>query len=482
MKLKILAVVFAMAALVSCSQIIDTPSETEPVTHTVSFHGFDGNLIAEKQVEHGKSVEPPETDRTVRTVEYLYTFTGWDTPLDSVESDLSVNAEYRISDKGFPDIKIFTEKAAPVVSKEDYVVCSVTVSNTADEYCINKSGAKIRCRGNSTFYLDKKPYRLKFDEKTDLFGNGKAKDWLLIANHADQSQIRNYTVYTLGAMCDDLKYTTSVQFCNLYINREYLGVYLVCEQVEAGKNRVNIEKDSAEPDTGFLIELDMHVYDEGNTDRYITVDNCPYVIKSPDKDEISAEQTQYIKRYLEKTVWALKRGNYSDVCKYIDVTTFADGYIIHELSHTLDSGYSSYYMYKDKGGLLCCGPLWDFDVSMGNCNWEPRVSEPKTLYAAEVSPWYRQLLQFDEFKALVGEKIEKYAPQFRDKINSIADTAQSREKLFMKNDEKWHTIGTWVWPNTRDIARLKTFTEHTDYVRNFLLSSLSNLEKVYTGK
>ena len=139
-----------------------------------------------------------------------------------------------------PCFYVNTENKAPITSKEEYVKCTTTINNTKSEYKLFNSSGKIRGRGNSTWKQEKKPYKLKFDESTDLFGNGSAKTWTLIANHFNPTLIKNYLAYSVCNEFASQPYTTSLEFVDLYLNNEYQGVYAVCEQIEAHKNRVNI--------------------------------------------------------------------------------------------------------------------------------------------------------------------------------------------------------------------------------------------------
>ena len=98
-----------------------------------------------------------------------------------------------------PVMVINTVDEAPILDKENYVTCSISVSNAKAEYCFNELSAGIRGRGNTTWNMPKKPYKVKFDSKIDLFGNGAAKKWTLIANYSDPSLIRKYLAYMIGS-------------------------------------------------------------------------------------------------------------------------------------------------------------------------------------------------------------------------------------------------------------------------------------------
>ena len=94
-----------------------------------------------------------------------------------------------------PFLYIETKDMVDIVSKEDYVECNVSLTNTDYEFEFSDIKGKIKGRGNSTWSAPKKPYKLKFDKKVDLFGDGAAKTWTILANYYDKSQIRNYLAF-----------------------------------------------------------------------------------------------------------------------------------------------------------------------------------------------------------------------------------------------------------------------------------------------
>ena len=168
---------------------------------------------------------------------------------------------------------------------------------------------------------------MKFDEPIDLFGNGEARTWTLIANHTDLSLIRNYLAYSIAAIFDTQEYTSKTQFVDLYLNGEYRGVYLVCEQVEVHSSRVNIAE-SGELDTGYLIELDSR---EEGIGFYLN--DKFYAIKSPDTDGrlYTEAHGEFIKSYLVKCIEAISNDDYEKIESLIDTKSFAQAYIVFEL-------------------------------------------------------------------------------------------------------------------------------------------------------
>lgn len=369
----------------------------------------------------------------------------------------------------------------PIDSKEVYVGCSVSVTNTDAEYCFENLTGKIKGRGNSTWEMDKKPYKLKFDRKIDLFGNGSAKTWTLIANHCDQSLIRNHLVYTLAEQFSTLENTTKIFTVDLYLNGEYNGVYLVCEQNETGTNRVDIDESLDYVDTGYLIELDARAPSEGvEGEDYFVLGTESYAIKGPDTEDenFTSEHFDFIQAYMTDAYAALLSGNFETVREYLDVDTFVDAYVIHELIGMVDVGFSSFYLHKDAGGKLKAGPLWDMDVSAGNCDYHPDAIRTDYLWA-RTNQWYKMLLRYTQFKDLVRNRLQSF--DYQGFIDQEISEILKYEEAYNANFTVWNILGKTVWPNPPEIATISTWRGHVEYLQSWITRKLSYMYEVFSA-
>ena len=146
----------------------------------------------------------------------------------------------------------------------------------------------IKGRGNSTWTLPKKPYQIKFTEKTDLLGMGAAKKWILLANYWDQALVRNYITYNLAAKMG-MAYTTECKFVDVVINGVYQGNYLLTEKIELGKER--IDEDELLGGTLFELEMQYRHAEEGCPACVITNDGVHTIVKDPEpatQDELAS--------------------------------------------------------------------------------------------------------------------------------------------------------------------------------------------------
>jgi hypothetical protein len=259
---------------------------------------------------------------------------------------------------GLPVIKIDTKDNQPIISKETYVKTNIKIVDLNDNaYSFEHTEYKdeIRGRGNSTWSYPKKPYRLKFDKKISLFGAEAAKSWVLLANYIDPTLIMNTVTFELGHRIG-LPYTNHYTPVELFLNGAYQGSYMLTEQMQVGKGRVDIDED-----VGFFVELDSY-YDEEpkfRTDLY----DLPVMIKSP--EDLEPSGYDFVKTAINGLETAMQASTFpaSGYRDLINLDTFVDFLLINEIVRNNELGHpKSTYMYKDKGDAkISMGPLWDFD-------------------------------------------------------------------------------------------------------------------------
>jgi hypothetical protein len=415
---------------------------------------------------------------------------------DNLEVTITTTFSY-VEALSLPVMVINTVDATPIVDKVNYITCGISVLNADEEYCFYETSASIKGRGNATWNDPKKPYKLKFDSKIDLFGNGAAKKWVLLNNYNDNSLIRNYLAYTVGGQLEGITdSTTKVQLIEVYLNGEYEGVYALCEQNEVGETRVNISDDIKNSDgnrlldTGYLIEMDFRAPQEGiDGYDYFTLSDLDYgdkkfvtwafngkkyfTLKSPEVEGIEAsgftveDYVNFIKDYTNQCLSAISSGTYAEVCDLIDVNSFADSYVVNELFKSIDVGITSFWLYKKEGSKLYSGPIWDYDNCCGNTinvNY-PSVEKTDYLYAKETNIWYYYLLQFDEFQELVAARLAQYSSAISETIESSVNYVLANSNSFLRNFERWDTLDTKTWQ--KEVTTLK---EWLDESLEYLLS------------
>ena len=463
------------------------------------------------------------------------------------EKNTELVAYFTPASTGLPVITINTASGLAITSKEDYVDCEITLLDTETGASIGGQTAEIKGRGNSTWEkFDKKPYKFKFESKQNLFGYGKEKTWVLLADARDYSLVRNMLALNAGLSMSELQYTSQGQSVELYVNGVYQGVYYLCEQIQVKSNRVDItqEDDTIEQgpeDVGYLIEMDAWVSEDvGGTnnipnygvtsdgDVYVRVDDGMYngyVIKDPEDILFDADGNlkenfmTYIQTYIKESLAAVSGDDYAAVCEYIDVKSFAQAYIIFELFKNPDTQYSSVYFYKDVDGKLVAAPLWDFDMSVGNVTHKKNCGtnavnfrQTDFLWTAQKNTWFRELLEFDEFRKLVGQELADNADNIRASIAADIAYAREHKEAYEKNFTKWNLIGNtgatekmgaWsvptefkqfkYWDGSEDVNNENSITVsdgrnetedvsvsgHLEYIEWYLEESLKHLIETY---
>ncbi|MBU1145270.1 MAG: CotH kinase family protein [Firmicutes bacterium] len=378
-----------------------------------------------------------------------------------------------------PIIYITTENNNPITSKEDYidgVFSMVTYDEDKNEtVLLMNQNIQIRGRGNSTFYMPKLSFRIKFENKTSLLFDYEESDWVLLANFTDQTLIRNYLANSLSNSMN-MEFTPSSAFADVYLNNEYIGNYMISDQIEVSNDRVNIEEHSSELDTGYLVEMDKRLleFPEGVEGiDYFILFGIPYAIKSPKTDSInySTNQLYFIEDYIMQVHLTLQ--NHQDYSNLIDESSFIDWFIIEELFKNVDSGYSSVYMYKDTGEKLKMGPIWDFDLSTSNPgHLEDALRVPEGWYTSLSfkNIWYYYLMQYDEFQLHLKERWnELYSNQIQELIASVYPVSDLMSKSRYLNFQRWNIIGVNEdWYTSTEVLAASTYEEQVKILYDYL--------------
>lgn len=463
---------------VDYSRFLDEPSE-EDVLAEISLS--ENELLLQYSVNdrsmgyiHGESVQvlnAGESSSYVCAYSNLnYRFVRWSDGVleakrrDTVSKNTKLVAEFEYI--GFPEIHITVPEIKGEIDKE-YVASSVSLLNAEERFVFEDKSSKIRIRGNSSARFDKKSFKIKFSKKVDLLGIGGAerKDWVLIANHCDQSLMRNYVAFNIAQSLSGLEVAYKCAHVNVYLNGEYNGVYLLTEQVETGSSRVDIDTEGVRDDIGFLLELDSR--EELDSGECIQIDNLRFAIKS---DFITNDQYKYAKNYLEKCNEAFKKGNKKEIETLIDLDSFLDMYLLQEYAKNSDVGFASLFMYiKEGGGKLYFGPAWDFDISMGN---DGRLEDGgvEALFVGERRgfgighEWFILAMEQKWFRAMAAERYEEIYPIINNVISDTVKYYLANKEEFDNNFVKWDIFGDRILFEPESVTVNKTHEAHFDHL------------------
>jgi len=367
--------------------------------------------------------------------------------------------KFRSIDPGIPRLDIVTEKHAKIESKEEYLKCTVSLSDTSKEYELSDVAAEVRGRGNSTWHMfPKKPYRIKFVEKQSIFGEEKNRSWVLLALYNDLSYIKDRLGLALAqSIASEDEYVPSSRYVELYINGKYNGLYLLTEQIDenAGRLNVEIDFDAEATEVPFLVEIDSFAPSEGveGTD-YFSIGNFHFNIKYPESDERYTDaQFEYIESYIRKVDELIRKKDVtlSELSEYIDVESFIDFYLVQEImgQTDMDKDAKSVCMSKSVGGKLKMGPVWDFDWAVNG----PYFGQYKNRYLDRTegfrskTNWFAVLYNnSSEFRVALAERYFEVRDNFLDAIDEVSAqkekirNAVERDRIFWHRDHEDHNF------------------------------------------
>lgn len=365
---------------------------------------------------------------------------------------------------GLPIVYINTEGDEAITSKEEYLNASIRIVedvHTRGAGDVWEDSVRIKGRGNSTWSLPKKPYKLKFDKKQSLLGEPKDKEWVLLANYTDKTSIRNELAFFMSRM-SQLEYTNRTHFVELVLNNVYVGTYQLGEQLKISKDRVDVGGD------GYLLEIDAKAAADDVTFNVKHISK-PINIKDPDV-EMGGEAYNYVVEYVQKVDSVLYAANFMDptegYAKYIDVSSFVEWYLINEIAKNNDASFwTSCYMNLSRGGKLKMGPIWDFDIAFGNINYNGN-NTPEGFMIKNKASWYARLFKDENFVAKVKERFNYYYENKNVLFDEVNENASYLKYSVVENNAVWNTLYEYTWPNyaiwgsyDNEVAYLKQWIE-----------------------
>ncbi|MBQ7823895.1 MAG: CotH kinase family protein [Bacteroidaceae bacterium] len=374
---------------------------------------------------------------------------------------------------GLPIVYIDTENNESITSKDRYLNANIQIIEdiyTRSEKTF-KSNVKIKGRGNSTWTLPKKPYALKFDKKTSILGEPANKSWVLLANYTDKTNLRNETAFFMGRI-SNLDWTPRSHFVELFINNIYYGTYQICDKINISDSRVNIS------DNGYLLEVDNPTK-IGNDDITFRTERLLFCIKDPDIEKDS-ERYQEISNHIKNIETVLFGDNFLDkdngYAKYIDKTSFVDWYLINEITKNNDTFYSSSFMNISPDGKLKMGPLWDYDISLGNINYNNNQSYEG--FYAKNTIWIARMFEDPEFVSLVKDRFNYFKSKKNDIFININDNADYLKYSVVENNNKSQTLYKYTWPN---YAIWGSYNNEVQYLKNWIEKRFNWLESAFSN-
>ncbi|MFR8655561.1 MAG: CotH kinase family protein [Bacteroides caccae] len=370
----------------------------------------------------------------------------------------TVKAEFLLS--AIPELTITTtDPSIAEIPSKDYYLEGILAVNGRGGYEDYTGKTEVKGRGNSTWGYPKKPYRLKLNKKAEICGLGKAKNYVLLANHLDPTLMLNSVAFKIGRLLE-LPFTNHAIPVDVVLNGIYKGSYLLTEQIEVKENRVDLDENNS-----VMWELDSYWDDEPKFKS--TAFNLPVMVKDPDltteqfeywKKDFNAFTTQFAKEPLE--------GNsYVDM---IDIESVAKFLITFNLVHNMEINHpKSVFLHKEGNGKYVMGPIWDFDWAYdyeGTSNHFGRYNTP--LFSSSMNgvgtAFFQRFLQDSRVKAIYKRTWQDFKNNKLDALlQYVDDYAVMLKPSVERNSE--------LWENTRSfdtkVKELKTWLRNrADYI------------------
>ena len=417
-----------------------------------------------------------------------WSFLKWSGDVSSLENpiEITVNISKNIKAEffnpqdftGLPILYVDTE-GSEINSKEDYVEGSVSIIGSNDFPDLSSAEMKIKGRGNSTWWQGgigrpdnmKKPFQIKFGDKTKVLNMPKDKKWVLLAEISDISLIRNKIVREIANM-GSFDYVPQAEYTELFINNKHAGTYLIGQKVEESKNRVNIGDD------GYLVEIDTDAHGRIEEDDVYFRSNVwsshykdgVFNIKEPSLD-FDSEKFNLIKDHINSFEDALFGDNFKDpdigYRSFIDLSSFIDWFLVNEISKNQDAAsFSSIYFNYIPGEKIKMGPIWDFDLAFGNVNYS-NAENPEGFWIKD-NLWYKRMFEDPYFKQMVQERFDYYNNNLSLILSKISGFETYLSKSQKKNFELYPSLldpNSEVWPVP---ARFDNHHSYVEYLKTWL--------------
>ena len=370
---------------------------------------------------------------------------------------------------GIPRIVIETGNRIAIKDRETEIPAKMQIwgDSSAESEILDLT---IRGRGNTSWTeMPKKSYKIEFEKKQSMLGMPKDKDWALIANFADKTLMRNFVAYNLSAKLNAY-YAPKCEFAELYLNGEYLGVYLLTETIKVSKYRMNLPEDGS----AYIVEADAKYQGKEQVvfSDVLMPDSSKKAFRIHYPKNATDENLKKIQSQIKKFEEQLKKvenGKDNHLEEWIDLDESIVHYWVQEFSKNPDTGiregfFTSVYFSWVEGEKIKMGPVWDFDLAFGNYSYQP-VNEVKDWFVQKY--WYEYLfkdslytnLSYDFWKLndkYIDEVLE-LIDVYKDKLGKPAKNNFKRWDVMNSNEHFWH------------LKAFSSYDEAVDDLKNWII-------------
>jgi len=358
----------------------------------------------------------------------------------------------------------------------------------------------IEIRGSSSQMFEKKNYgfetRLANGENLNvsLLGLPEENDWALHGPYSDKTLMRNVLTFYLGSKTG--RWAPRTRFCELYINNDYRGLYVLMERIKRDRNRVDIAKlephevSGSDLTGGYILSIDrpedyywISPYKGMNGYGNILI-NIIY----PDPSTMPIQQKQYIQNYVTQFENAMNSSSftnqYTGYRAYANIESFVDYFIMNEISRNVDAYRLSTFFYKDKDKRMVMGPLWDYNLAFGNADYYQGYNTQGWVIQGvgyndgfQIPFWWEKIRTDSYFNNKLKDRwIELRAGPFsKDSIMAYIDSIGNLlSEAQVRNFQRFQVLGRYVWPN---YFVGNTYQQEIDFMKNWISARINWMDQ-----
>ena len=399
-------------------------------------------------------------------------------------------------------IVIITTPPGQVIMDDPRIVCHMGVidngpgiMNYVTDPFTNYDGLiDIEIRGSTSQQYPKKGYGFETQDSLGnnnpvaLLGMPMENDWILYGPYPDKTCIRNVLTFDLARQMGH--YASATRYCELVINGDYRGLYVMMERIKVDGDRVNIMKlhtPNLWDDTltgGYIVKVDKLTGEVGYSWTSAYNNEVVFQFHDPEYNELNAMQASYMQNFISEFEDVINGPDFGTINGYhswIDAQSFHDFFILQELGRTVDGYRSSSFMHKDKDGFswnakLVAGPMWDFNLSYGNadyCNadlttgWQYNFDEVCN-FSTSIPFWWEKLLEDEVYRNTLRCRWEelRQGPLKTENIHAFIDSvALHIQQARIRNFQRWPIIGVYV--NWNGFVG-QTYEEDLNYLKSYI--------------
>ena len=364
-----------------------------------------------------------------------------------------------------------------------------------------------------------------------LLGMPAGSDWILMGHVVrsngpdelyafDPTLMHHYIGYELARSLG--MYAARCRWVELTVNGIYRGVYVLMEKPKAHRMRIDVGTPSGRKEPGitggYVLKIDktasyapsgreLSYYDnnwgdDANYTGYMSfrseydiegelMDVEPFrppyhdqqyretyfLFEHPKPNGLNGEMRNYIEAYVFDFETALLNDDLTSSTRtytdYIDLASFADGFIMNELAGNIDAYRISTFLHKPRGEKLRFGPIWDLNIGygrQGRVPWEDWIANYNDYVDQDawmVPFWWDRLLDDPQFRTMVKNRWSTY------RSGPLSDAA-----IFgLINDTENRLLSTGAAERNYDLWRAENrtidFEGEVDFLRYYLEQRLA---------